>query len=125
MESNSPDETLACMDEELLQKDNGTCSSHGPVANSHSIAGKKRERKDRVIALRVLKGSPFSHSGLKVPLLVPVVVNLYKVLMLKCVKRKLVYDVDADVNTLSQYLMIWMMASMAMLLSLLMMWFSE
>jgi hypothetical protein len=32
MESNSPDETLACMDEELLQKDNGTCSSHGPVA---------------------------------------------------------------------------------------------
>ncbi|XP_078169556.1 VEFS-Box of polycomb protein isoform X1 [Carex rostrata] len=38
MESNSPDETLACMDEELQQKDNGTCSSHGPVANSHTIA---------------------------------------------------------------------------------------
>lgn len=44
MESNSPDETLACMDEELQQKDNGTCSSHGPVANSHTIAGKKRNK---------------------------------------------------------------------------------
>ncbi|KAJ4783522.1 Polycomb group protein EMBRYONIC FLOWER 2 [Rhynchospora pubera] len=38
MDSNSPDETLAWMDGDFLQKDNGTCSSHGPVANSHSLA---------------------------------------------------------------------------------------